>query len=62
VRHRCRTPTRTAYVVCHTFLILSGHDIAATREEKHVTFLNLARGELSEDDLVIWIREQLKAL
>lgn len=53
---------RTAYVVCRTFLILNGHDIAATREEKYSTFLDLARGELSEAELVTWMREHLTAL
>ena len=53
---------RTAYVVCRTFLILNGYDIAATREEKYATFLNLARGDLSENELVGWIREHLTAI
>ena len=39
---------RTAYVVCRTFLILNGQDLDATREEKYLTFLKLAQGELSE--------------
>lgn len=52
---------RTAYVVCRTFLILNGHDLLATREEKYETFLDLARGELSEEQLVTWIRAHLTA-
>ena len=52
---------RTAYVVCRTFLILNGHDLAASREEKYLTFLSLAQGKLSEDELVAWIRGHLTA-
>lgn len=52
---------RTAYVVCRTFLILNGHDLQASREEKYRTFLDLARGEMSEEQLVTWIREHLTA-
>ncbi len=50
---------RTAYVVCRTFLVLNGRDLAASREEKYSTFLKLAAGELSEDELVAWMREHL---
>jgi len=55
---------RTAYVVCRTFLILNGHDLAASRAEKYSTFLSLAKGKgkLSEDELVVWIRGHLAAL
>lgn len=52
---------RTAYVVCRTFLVLNGLDLAASREEKYSTFLKLAGGELSEDELVTWMREHLTA-
>lgn len=53
---------RTAFVVCRTFLILNGSDIAASREDKYSTFLRLAKGELSDEDLAAWIRERLAAL
>ena len=53
---------RTAFVVCRTFLYLNGHDLAATREEKYMTFLSLAQGALSEDELITWMREHLAAL
>ena len=53
---------RTAYVVCRAFLVLNGHDLAASREEKYTTFLKLAAGKPSEDELATWIREQLTAL
>ena len=50
---------RTAYVVCRTFLILNGHDLAASRQEKYTTFLGLAEGAVPEDRLGAWIREHL---
>ena len=53
---------RTAFVVCRTFLILNGSDISASREDKYSTFLRLAKGELSDEDLAGWIRRHLTAL
>ena len=53
---------RTGLVVCRTFLLLNGKDLDATREEKYLTFMKLARGELAEDDLAEWIRERLVRL
>ena len=48
---------RTAYVVCRTFLMLNGHDLQATQEEKYTTFLKLAEGNLSEEELASWLGE-----
>jgi death-on-curing protein len=53
---------RTAFVVCRTFLILNGHDLTATREDKYATFVALASGELTDARLSAWIRENLAAL
>ncbi len=50
---------RTAYVVCRTFLIFNGYDIQATQEEKYVTFLQLAEGNLSEEELANWLQVHL---
>ena len=50
---------RTAYVLCRTFLKLNGLDIAAGQEEKYLTFLQLAEGLLSEDELAAWIGNHL---
>ncbi|MFL6202438.1 MAG: type II toxin-antitoxin system death-on-curing family toxin [Thermoanaerobaculia bacterium] len=50
---------RTAYVVCRTFLLLNGGDLEASAEEKYLTFLRLAEGRLSEQELAIWIRDHL---
>jgi death on curing protein len=50
---------RTAYVVCRTFLNLNGQDIEASPAEKYLTFLWLAEGRLSEQQLASWIRDHL---
>lgn len=50
---------RTAAVVSETFLVLNGHDLTATDAELVVTFLALAAGELSEDELTAWFRDHL---
>jgi death-on-curing protein len=52
---------RTAYVACRTFLKLNGQDFEATQEEKYVTFLRLAEGEVSEEGLAAWLRERLRS-
>lgn len=50
---------RTALVVSRTFLLLNGFDIIATQEEKYLTFLKLAEGNLTEAELAEWFREKL---
>jgi len=50
---------RTAFVVCRLILVLNGRDIEAGRDEKVTTFLGLAAGTLSEQELAEWIRERL---
>jgi death on curing protein len=42
---------RTALVVSLTFLDLNGWDIVAPKEDVYFTFLHLADGSLSEDEL-----------
>ncbi len=49
---------RTAYVVMRTFLLINDFDIDASQEKKYVTFLKLAEGTFSEDELVEWIEEK----
>src|ERR1700722_15783495 len=46
---------RTAYVVCRTFLLMNGFDMTASLEERYVTFLALAAGDLSEESLAEWL-------
>lgn len=50
---------RTAAVVSETFLVLNGHSLTATDAELVVTFLALAAGELTEGELVDWLRDHL---
>lgn len=52
---------RVSYVVCRTFLVTNGVDIDATQGEKYTTFMALAAGTLSEDQLTEWIRARLVA-
>ena len=53
---------RTAAVVSETFLALNGYALTATDAEVVVTFLALASGELSEEELADWFRGHLSTL
>jgi death-on-curing protein len=48
---------RTALVVSLTFLGRNGWDIVATKEDLYLTFLHLAEGTLTEDDLAAWFEK-----
>ena len=50
---------RTAAVVSETFLVLNGHVLTATDAELVITFVALAAGELSEEELSVWFRDHL---
>lgn len=50
---------RTALVAARTFLILNGVDLEATQDDKVLTFLNLAEGTISEEQLADWIRKRI---
>ena len=50
---------RTALVAARTFLILNGVDVEATQDDKVLTFLNLAEGAVSEEELANWIRQRI---
>ena len=50
---------RTAAVVSETFLMLNGHELTASDAELVVTFLALAAGELPEEELAQWFRDQI---
>ncbi|MFM6409737.1 MAG: type II toxin-antitoxin system death-on-curing family toxin, partial [Microcystis sp.] len=50
---------RTAYVVTRTFLRLNGYNLQASSQEKYQIWIDLAVGELSEDELADWIRKHL---
>lgn len=51
---------RTALVAARTFLILNGVDLDATQDDKFLTFLNLAEGAISEEELANWIRKRIR--
>ena len=53
---------RTAYVVTRAFLVLNGFDINATKEEKYLTFLALAEGNINEDQLTDWLESKVVKL
>jgi len=48
---------RTALVVSITFLDRNGWDIVAPKEEVYFTFLHLAEGSLSEEQVADWFRK-----
>jgi death on curing protein len=52
---------RTALVVARTFLILNGVDLEATQNDKFLTFLDLAEGAISEEELADWIRKRIQS-
>jgi death-on-curing protein len=48
---------RTALVVSEGFLRVNGMKVVSTPEEKYFTFLHLADGSLSEEELNAWFTE-----
>lgn len=52
---------RIANVVSEGFLYLSGWRIVSTKEEKYFTYLHLADGSLSEEELATWFRAHAAA-
>jgi death on curing protein len=53
---------RTAYVVGELFLALNGFELMASDADAVMTFLALAAGELSEEQLAAWIRANIVAI
>ena len=51
---------RTALIAARTFLLLNGRDLEASQEDKYLTFMRLAEGVISEEQLADWIRQNLK--
>ncbi|MEK6281714.1 MAG: type II toxin-antitoxin system death-on-curing family toxin [Acidobacteriota bacterium] len=50
---------RTALVAARTFLLLNGVNLEANQDEKYLTFLRLAQGTLTEEQLADWIRKRI---
>ena len=48
---------RTALVISEGFLRLNGLRVVSTPEEKYFTFLHLADGSLSEEELAAWFTQ-----
>jgi len=48
---------RTAYVAMELFLMKNGMVLTASDEESVLTFLKLAAGEMPEEELAAWIRQ-----
>jgi death-on-curing protein len=53
---------RTALVVSEGFLRVNGIRIVSSPEEKYFTFLHLADGSLSEDELTAWFTQHAVSL
>ena len=51
---------RTAYIVTELFIVRNGYRLDATGEDKYITFLSLAEGTLSEDELASWLRGHIR--
>lgn len=50
---------RTALVAARTFLLLNGVNLEANQDEKYLTFLQLAQGTLTEEQLADWMRKRI---
>jgi death-on-curing protein len=50
---------RTALVAARTFLILNGVNLEASQDEKYLSFLQLAQGAVTEEQLADWIRKRI---
>jgi len=50
---------RTALVAARTFLLLNGVNVQAAQVDKWLTFLELAKGALTEAELADWIRSRM---
>jgi len=51
---------RTAAVVGETFLTINGFELKANDADLVICFLELAAGELSEEELADWFRERIE--
>ncbi|MBA3891785.1 MAG: type II toxin-antitoxin system death-on-curing family toxin [Gemmatimonadaceae bacterium] len=54
--------TRTAFVTAAVFLRLNGYELLHPEPSVFATFLQLAAGELTEDELAAWFREGMRPL
>lgn len=52
---------RAAFIAIELFLDLHGLRVDASEEDKYITMISLAAGELSEDGLANWLAERCKS-
>lgn len=52
---------RTALVVSQIFLALNGYRFTGSFEDEYMVFIKLASGELPEEDLTTWFRQNCVA-
>ena len=50
---------RTAWVTCRTFLLLNGHDLQASQEERYTMMMQLTNRQIDAATLAEWIRTRL---
>jgi death-on-curing protein len=48
---------RTAFVAAQTFLLINGFRLAASQKQRYEAFMAVAAGQLEEDKLATWYRE-----
>ena len=53
---------RTALVTADLFLMLNGYELVSSPAENVLTILGVADGTFSEEELTLWIRENIKAM
>lgn len=53
---------RTALVACRTFLVLNGYQLYASGTDKYLTFVSLAEGAITEEELTEWLRKNVGRL
>ena len=53
---------RTALIAMRLFLKLNGYDLVASPEDKYKMIIRVAASEISEYELALWIRENLKEI
>lgn len=44
------------------FLMVNGYEVIATLPEKYVIFMRLAAGDLTEDELAEWFKNNVKQM
>ncbi len=51
---------RTALVTADLFLMLNGYELSSSPAENVLTILGVAEGSLSEEELVAWVRDNIR--